>query len=134
MKDVLKVVLAIIIVVLAWKIFKGLIGLVIGVALAGAVVYGIMKLVDGQLGITSERRGTAHRRGLLVAAGRRPRVPPGRIGWVPVASQDPARAPRCQGLERGAPTAGRLGSAVRTSYAAGHRVEPLTGGSHDRPR
>ncbi len=47
MKDVLKVVLAIIIVVLAWKIFKGLIGLAIGVALAGAVVYGIVKLVDG---------------------------------------------------------------------------------------
>jgi hypothetical protein len=47
MKDVLKVVLAIVIVVIAWKIFKGLIGLAIGVALAGAVVYGIMKLVDG---------------------------------------------------------------------------------------
>ena len=47
MKDVLKVILAIVIVVIAWKIFKGLIGLVIGVALAGAVVYGIMKLVEG---------------------------------------------------------------------------------------
>jgi hypothetical protein len=47
MKDVLKIVLAIVIIVIAWKIFKGLIGLLVGVALAGAVVYGIMKLVDG---------------------------------------------------------------------------------------
>ena len=47
MKDVLKIVLAIVIVVIAWKIFKGLIGLAIGIALAGLVVYGVMKLVDG---------------------------------------------------------------------------------------
>ena len=47
MKDVLKIVLAIVIVVIVWKIFKGLVGLAIGVALAGAAVYGIMKLVDG---------------------------------------------------------------------------------------
>ena len=47
MKDVLKIVLAIVIIVIAWKIFKTLIGLLIGVALAGLVVYGIVKLVDG---------------------------------------------------------------------------------------
>ena len=47
MKDVLKIVLAIVIIVIAWKILKGLIGLLVGVGLAGAVVYGIMKLVDG---------------------------------------------------------------------------------------
>jgi len=47
MKDVFKIVLAIVIIVIAWKILKGLIGLLVGVALAGAVVYGIMKLVDG---------------------------------------------------------------------------------------
>ena len=47
MKDVLKIVLAIIIVVVAWKILKGIIGLLVGVALAGLVVYGVMKLVDG---------------------------------------------------------------------------------------
>jgi hypothetical protein len=47
MKDVLKIVLAIIIVVVAWKILKGLIGLAIGVALAGLVVYGGMKLLEG---------------------------------------------------------------------------------------
>jgi hypothetical protein len=47
MKDVLKIVLAIVIVVVAWKILKGLIGLAIGVALAGLVVYGGMKLLEG---------------------------------------------------------------------------------------
>ena len=47
MKNVLKIVLAIVIVVLAWKILKGLIGLAIGVALAGLVVYGGMKLLEG---------------------------------------------------------------------------------------
>jgi hypothetical protein len=47
MKNVLKIVLAIIIVVVAWKILKGLIGLAIGVALAGLVVYGGMKLLEG---------------------------------------------------------------------------------------
>jgi hypothetical protein len=47
MKGVLKIVLAIIIIVAAWKILKGLIGLAIGVALAGLVVYGGMKLLEG---------------------------------------------------------------------------------------
>ncbi len=47
MKDVLKIVLAIIIIVVAWKILKGLIGLAIGLALAGLVVYGGMKLLEG---------------------------------------------------------------------------------------
>jgi len=47
MKNVLKIVLAIIIVVVAWKVLKGLIGLAIGVALAGLVVYGGMKLLEG---------------------------------------------------------------------------------------
>jgi hypothetical protein len=47
MKDVLKIVLAIVIVVVAWKILKGIVGLAIGVALAGLVVYGGMKLLEG---------------------------------------------------------------------------------------
>ena len=47
MKDVLKIVLAIIVVVIAWKLLKGIIGLLIGVALAGLVVYGGMKLLEG---------------------------------------------------------------------------------------
>jgi predicted PurR-regulated permease PerM len=46
-KDVLKIVLAIIIIVIAWKILKGLIGLLVGVAVAGLVIYGVVKLVDG---------------------------------------------------------------------------------------
>jgi len=47
-KDVLKIVLAIIIVVVAWKILKGIIGLLIGVALAGLLVFGVMKVDGGQ--------------------------------------------------------------------------------------
>jgi hypothetical protein len=46
-KDVLKIVLAIIIIVIAWKLLKGIIGLLIGVGLAGLIVYGGMKLLEG---------------------------------------------------------------------------------------
>jgi CHASE2 domain-containing sensor protein len=46
-KDVLKIVLAIIIILVAWKILKGLIGLLVGIAVAGLVVYGVYILVDG---------------------------------------------------------------------------------------
>ncbi len=48
MNNIVKVALAIVIVVIAFKILKGLIGLVIGVALAGLVVYGGMKLLEGR--------------------------------------------------------------------------------------
>ena len=47
MKDILKIIVAILVIVIAWKIFKGLIGLLIGVAVAGLVIYGIVKLVEG---------------------------------------------------------------------------------------
>ena len=47
MKDVLKVIVAIIVIVVAWKILKGLIGLLVGLAVAGLVVYGAVKLVEG---------------------------------------------------------------------------------------
>jgi high-affinity Fe2+/Pb2+ permease len=47
MKDVLKIVLAIVIIVVAWKILKGIIGLLVGVAVAGLLVYGGMKLIEG---------------------------------------------------------------------------------------
>ena len=47
MKGVLKIIIAIVIIVIAWKILKGLIGLLVGVAVAGLVVYGVVKLVDG---------------------------------------------------------------------------------------
>ena len=46
MKDVLKIVVAILIIIVAWKILKGLIGLLVGVAVAGLIVYGGMKLLD----------------------------------------------------------------------------------------
>jgi hypothetical protein len=47
-KDVLKIVVAIVIVVVAWKILKGLIGLAVGIALAGLIVYGGIKLLEGR--------------------------------------------------------------------------------------
>ena len=46
-KDVLKIVLAIIIIVVAWKILKGVIGLAIGIGLAALLVYGGMRLLEG---------------------------------------------------------------------------------------
>jgi UDP-N-acetylmuramyl pentapeptide phosphotransferase/UDP-N-acetylglucosamine-1-phosphate transferase len=48
MKDVLKVIVAIVIVVIAWKILKGLIGLLVGLGVAALVVYGVVRLVEGQ--------------------------------------------------------------------------------------
>ena len=47
MKDVLKIVLAIVIIIVAWKILKGILGLLVGVAVAGLIVYGGMKLIEG---------------------------------------------------------------------------------------
>jgi hypothetical protein len=46
-KDVLKIVLAMVIIIIAWKILKGSIGLLVGVAVAGLIVYGGMKLIEG---------------------------------------------------------------------------------------
>ena len=45
MKDVLKIVLAIVIVIVAWKIVKGLVGLLITVAAIGLLIWGGMKLL-----------------------------------------------------------------------------------------
>ena len=47
MKDVLKIVLAIIVIVVAWKILKGILGLLVGIVAAGLLVYGGMKLIEG---------------------------------------------------------------------------------------
>ncbi|MGH6659236.1 MAG: hypothetical protein ACREBK_05375 [Sphingomicrobium sp.] len=47
MRELLKIVVAILIIVVAWKILKGLIGLLVGVAIAGLVVYGAVRLFDG---------------------------------------------------------------------------------------
>ena len=47
MKDILKLIVAILIIVVAWKILKGIIGLLVGLVVAGLVVYGAMMLIDG---------------------------------------------------------------------------------------
>ena len=47
MKDIVKIIIAIVIVVIAWKILKGILGLLIGIAAAGLIVYGGMKLLEG---------------------------------------------------------------------------------------
>jgi hypothetical protein len=46
-KDVLTIVLAVVIVIVAWKILKGILGLLVGIAAAGLLVYGGMKLLEG---------------------------------------------------------------------------------------
>ena len=47
MKDVAKIVIAILLLIVAWKILKGIFGLLIGVAAAGLLVWGGMKLLEG---------------------------------------------------------------------------------------
>ena len=47
MKDIVKIAVAILIVVVAWKILKGLVGLLVGIAVAGLIVYGGVKLLEG---------------------------------------------------------------------------------------
>ena len=38
---------AAIVIVIAWKIIKGIVGLLVGVAIAGLIVYGGVKLLEG---------------------------------------------------------------------------------------
>ena len=45
MKDVVKIVLAVLLIILAWKIVKGLLGIVITLAAVGLLVWGGMKLL-----------------------------------------------------------------------------------------
>jgi hypothetical protein len=47
MKDILKVIVGLVIVVVVFKIITGILGLLIGVAIAGLVVYGGVKLLEG---------------------------------------------------------------------------------------
>ena len=47
MKTALQVLIAIVVIVVAWKILKGLLGLTVGIAIAGLVIYGGMKLLEG---------------------------------------------------------------------------------------
>jgi hypothetical protein len=48
MKDILKVIIGLVIIVIAFKIITGILGLLIGVAIAGLVVYGGVKLLEGR--------------------------------------------------------------------------------------
>ena len=48
MNNVLKIIVAIIVIVVAWKIIKGILGLLVGLAIAGLVVYGGVKLLGGR--------------------------------------------------------------------------------------
>ena len=45
MKDVVKIVIAVLLIILAWKIVKGLLSIVITVAAVGLLIWGGMKLL-----------------------------------------------------------------------------------------
>ena len=47
MNNVIKIIIAIVIVIVAWKILKGLLGLAVGIAIAGLIIYGGVKLLEG---------------------------------------------------------------------------------------
>ncbi|HET7816182.1 MAG TPA: hypothetical protein VFK58_01210 [Sphingomicrobium sp.] len=47
MKDIVKIVVAVLLIVLAWKIVKGLLGILITVAALGLIAWGGMKLIEG---------------------------------------------------------------------------------------
>ena len=46
MKNIAKIVLAILLIIVAWKIVKGLFVLLLAVAAAGLLIYGGMKLLE----------------------------------------------------------------------------------------
>ncbi len=45
MKDIAKIVIAILLIIVAWKILKGILGLLLGVAAVGLLIWGGMKLL-----------------------------------------------------------------------------------------
>ena len=47
MKNAVKIIVAILVIIIAWKLLKGLIGLAVGVVVAGLLIYGGMKLLEG---------------------------------------------------------------------------------------
>jgi len=47
MKNILNILIAIVVIVVAWKLLKGLLGLAVGIAIAGLIIYGGMKLLEG---------------------------------------------------------------------------------------
>ena len=46
MKDIIRLIVAIVVIILAWKIIKGIVGILIGLALAGVIVFAGMKLLE----------------------------------------------------------------------------------------
>ncbi|HVL79250.1 MAG TPA: hypothetical protein VM346_08185 [Sphingomicrobium sp.] len=50
MNDVVKIIIAIVIIVVVWRILQGLIGLLVGIAVAGLLIYGAVKLIGGPRG------------------------------------------------------------------------------------
>ncbi len=46
MKDIIKIIVAILLIVIAWKLLKFAAGLAIGIAVVGLVIYGGVKLVE----------------------------------------------------------------------------------------
>ena len=47
MKTAIQILIAIVIIIVAWKILKGLLGLAVGIAVAGLIIYGGVKLLEG---------------------------------------------------------------------------------------
>jgi hypothetical protein len=47
MKDIAKIAIAIVLIIIAWKIVKGVLGLLLAVTAAGLLIYGGMKLLEG---------------------------------------------------------------------------------------
>jgi UDP-N-acetylmuramyl pentapeptide phosphotransferase/UDP-N-acetylglucosamine-1-phosphate transferase len=50
MNSIVKIIIAIVVILVAWNILKGLIGLLVGVAIAGLIIYGGVKLLEGPRG------------------------------------------------------------------------------------
>jgi len=50
MHDIIKLIVGLLIIVVAFKIITGILGLLVGVAIAGLVVYGGVKLLEGPRG------------------------------------------------------------------------------------
>ena len=48
MNNILKILVAIVVIVVAWKIIKGILGLLVGIAIAGLIVYGGVKLLGSK--------------------------------------------------------------------------------------
>ncbi len=48
MGTLIKILVAIVVIVVAWNILKGLLGLLVGIAVAGLIVYGGVKLLGPQ--------------------------------------------------------------------------------------